>query len=140
LSFDEFEEYANTYGNNRTSNTYRLGFILNLIPLILSLIYLLRTTELGTPQNKLAVGLSIISFIIAPFSEIIPLVGRIGMYFSIYQIVAIYGVYASIKNNIIRYGLLFIYCFMTLYGYFSFFKSDVYSSAYSTFHTIFSVI
>ena len=140
LSFDEFEEYAVSYGNDRSTNTYRLGFILNLIPLILSLIYLLKVPKSNDAQNKLAVALSILSFIIAPFSDIIPLVGRIGMYFSVYQLIAIPRVYSNIRNNVIRYGLLFIFCFMIMYGYLGFFQSEVFNKAYSTFHTIFSVI
>lgn len=140
LSFDEFEEYAISYGNDTSSNTYRLGFILNLIPLILSLIYLLKVTKSNDSHSKLAVAISIVSFIIAPFSDIIPLVGRVGMYFSVYQLIAIPKVYSNVKNNVIRYGLLFIFCFMIMYGYFGFFQSDVYNKPYSTFHTIFSVL
>lgn len=140
LSFDEFEEYVVSYTNTESSNTYRLGFVLNLIPLILSLIYLLKSAISDPVSNKLAVALSIVSFIIAPFSDIIPIVGRVGMYFSVYQVIAIPRVYANIRNNVIRYGLLFIFCFMIMYGYLEFFQSDVFSKAYSTFHTIFSVM
>lgn len=140
LSIEEFEEYAVSYGNDKSTNTYRLGFILNLIPLILSLIYLLKVTNSNDPHSKLAVALSIVSFVIAPFSDIMPLVGRVGMYFSVYQLIAIPRVYSNIRNNVIRYGLLIIFCFMIMYGYLGFFQSDVYNKAYSTFHTIFSVI
>ena len=140
LSFDEFEEYAISYGNDKSSNAYRLGFILNLIPLILSLIYILKYNGADQSRYKLAVALSIVSFIIAPFSEVVHLVGRIGMYFSVYQIIAIPRVYSNINNNVIRYGLLFIFCFMTIYGYWGAFQSEVFNKAYSTFHTIFSVM
>ena len=85
-------------------------------------------------------ALSIISFIIAPFSEIIPIVGRIGMYFGVYQIIAAPKIYSNVENNIIRWGLLFIFCFMTMHGYMGFFNSPIYREAYTTFHTIFSVI
>lgn len=140
MVFEEFEDYALTYGNDKSNNTYRLGFVLNLIPLVLSLIYITNTSKGYKSTDKIAVALSIISFIIAPFSEIIPIVGRIGMYFGVYQIIAAPKIYSNVENNIIRWGLLFIFCFMTMHGYMGFFNSPIYREAYTTFHTIFSVI
>ena len=140
LSFDEFEDYVVSYGKDKSVATYRLGFVLNLIPLILSLIYMLNTRVSESSRCKLAVALSIVSFIIAPFGEIMPIVGRIGMYFGVYQIIALPSVYSNVRNNVMRFGLLFIFCFMTMYGYIGFFRSDVFYEAYSTFHTIFSVM
>ena len=138
LSFDEFREYGNAYGKDRAENTYRLGFVINLIPLILSLIYILKGK--GEKDGKLMVALSIVQFIIAPFSEIMPAIGRVGMYFGVYQILALPRVYANVRNNVIRWGLLFILVAITLYGYIGFFNSDVFRDGYSEFKTIFSVI
>ena len=139
LSFDEFSNYA-YYSKDTANNTYRLGFIMNLIPLILSLIYIAKAKKEYKTDDKLMVMLSIVSFIIAPFSEIIPVVGRIGLYFGSYQIIAIPKVYSNVNNNLIRWGVLFVFCFMTMHGYFGFFSSPVYRDSYSTFHTIFSVL
>lgn len=140
LSFEEFEEYGKAYGDYESENTYRLGFVLNMIPCVLSLLYMMSQRQDCTHEDKLVVALSIISFIIAPFSEIVPLVGRIGIYFSVFQIIAAPKIYSYIKNNIIALGLLSIYCFMILYGYIQFFNSPVYHKAYSDFHTVFSLI
>jgi hypothetical protein len=139
MSFDEFQEYGEAYGRDQANNTYRLGFVINLIPLILSLIYILTSKGAGR-DDKLMVSLSIVSFIIAPFSEIMPAVGRVGMYFGVYQILALPRVYANVRNNVMRLGLIFILVTITLYEYIEFFNSDVFGDAYSEFKTIFSVI
>ena len=138
MSVDEFAEYGETYGNSQVNITYGFGFVINLIPLILSLMYIIK--DRGSRDDKLIVALSIVNFIIAPFSEIMPVIGRVGMYFGSYQILALPKVYANVRNRVIRWGLLIILVSVTLYDYFGFFNSIVYREGYSEFKTIFSVI
>lgn len=138
LSFDGFEEYLISYGKDKANNTYGMGFVMNMIPFILSLAYIV--AERPSKSDKLVVALSIISFMIAPFSEIIPLVGRVGMYFGVYQIVAVPKIYSSVRNKYVALVLLCIFILMTMYGYFGFFSSNIFRESYATFHTIFSVM
>ena len=140
LNVEEFSDYALAYGDEVSTNTYSIGFMLNLIPLILSLIYIGDTSGIYKPSEKLAVAISIICFIIVPFTEVVPLIGRIGMYFGIYQIIAIPKIYSNIRKHVVRIMLLSIYCTIMLYNYLKFFSSPTFHEAYSTFHTIFSAI
>lgn len=140
LNVEDFSEYALAYGDEVSTNSYSIGFILNLIPLLLSLIYIGNTSGRYQPWEKLAVAISIVCFIIVPFTEVVPLIGRIGMYFGIYQIIAIPKIYSNIKKSIVRIILLFIYSAIMIYNYLSFFSSPTFHDAYSTFHTIFSAL
>ncbi len=138
LSDEEFEEYFTIYSYQKANLTYRLGFLLKLIPLFLSLVFI--TLKNYHRTAKAVVTLSMISFIVEPFSQIIPLISRIGIYFGVYQTIAMPIVYSSIKNKNIAWAFLFIYCFMILYSYYRFFRSPVYQLYYATFKTIFSVL
>lgn len=137
---EDIADYAISYGDDLSSNTYGIGFILNLIPLMLSLIYICDRSKEHKQWEKLAVTISIMGFIIAPFTEVIPLIGRVGMYFGIYQVIAAPKIYSNISSPIIRIPLLMIFCIMLLYNYFMFFNSPVFHDSYSRFYTIFSVI
>lgn len=140
LFVDDIADYAVSYGEEFNSNTYGIGFILNLIPFILSLIYIADRSRVQEHSDKLAVAISIMCFIIAPFTEVIPLIGRVGMYFGVYQIIAIPKIYSNVATPILRIPLLTVFCIMLIYNYMKFFNSPVFHDSYSTFHTIFSAI
>lgn len=141
LVIDEFDAYADTYDHETGDGVsfWGIGFIINLIPLIIALYYIY-TNHVGNSDNIRVVALASIGFIIAPFVQIIPLITRLAMYFSVYSIVSLPLTYGSIKNNILRYAFVAIYLFMLFYDYWKFFNVGVFVKSYSEFHTIFSVI
>lgn len=139
LTLDEsFSAYADTYGDDDNSMHIGLGFAMNMIPFVLSILFL-SSKQYPESQRKL-VAMAALSFLITPFGQIIPIVGRISMYFLIYNLGAIPLIYNNLKDNLIRYGLVAIYCLMILYDYYIFYHSEVWIDKYTTFHTIFSQI
>ena len=136
MSIDDFEGYMVYEGGNKITK-YGLGFVLNLLPLIISLYYLKNGHE---ENKKLIVSLSCIGALIIPFGEIIQLLGRVAYYFNIFSIVVVPITYFSINHKYIRNLLLFIFVFMNLYNYVLFFSSPIWINKYSTFHTIFEVL
>ena len=138
MGIEQFGEYGETYGDSTTKVTFGVGFLINQIPFILSLYYLLNDSHQKSQSDKALICLSILSFIIIPFASIVPSVGRIGMYFATYQMIAIPRIYGEVKNVSLRYAVMFVLIFMTLYDYFYFFKSPVFYQKYDTFKTIFS--
>lgn len=137
---DGFSEYADTYGNDDNGLKLGLGFIINMIPFVLSLVFLMSKKNNHPSQTKSLVALSAISFLITPFGQIIRLIGRIGIYFGIFSIAALPYIYDNIKDRTCRAVLLSLYILITLYDYYLFFTDSVYSEEYSTFHTIFQQI
>lgn len=137
---DGFSEYAYRYENDEKGLKLGLGFIINMIPFGLSIMFLLSKKNNYSYQTKSLVALGAISFLITPFGQIIRLVSRLGSYFGIFGLASIPLIYGNIKNRIMRLGLLFIYILITLYDYYLFFADSVFSEKYSTFHTIFSQI
>lgn len=141
LNLDEgFSDYATTYGEQDNSIHIGLGFIVNMIPLVLAVFFMFQNKACYSSEQKLLVSIATASFLITPFAQIIPIVGRIGMYFAIFNIGAIPLIYGNVRNNICRLFFLSLFILMTLYDYFLFFNSAVWRDKYTVFHTIFSQI
>lgn len=141
LSFDDvFSDYADTYekdGNNVFS--VGIGFFINMIPFVLSVLYVLSKGQSSAPLRQL-VALNAIAFLVTPFAQIIQLMGRLGAYFNIYSLGAMPLVYANVRRVYMRNCLLLLYVLIMLYDYFMFFQSEIWAKKYATFHTIFSQI
>ena len=138
IIFEEFQDYAD-YMNNTESVEFGIGFVINMIPFVVSLWYLYGDIQ-QSERNHQLVALATVGFMILPFSQIIPLIGRIGMYFNVFSIGAFTMSYSAIKMRNLRYGLISVYVFMMLYDYWLFFTNSVFSKSYSTFNTIFSTL
>lgn len=137
---NDFAEYAERYEDDDVGLKHGFGFIINMIPFVLSIMFLMsRNNELTVEQKRL-VALSAIFFLIMPFGQIIKLVGRLGIYFGVYNIGAIPLIYGNIKKIEFRNGLQALYVLIILYDYINFFNSPIFGEKYSTFHTIFSVL
>mgnify|MGYP003292522139 CR=1 FL=1 len=136
IVFEEFQDYSN-YLNDAEDVGYGIGFLINMLPFFVSIYYLL-TDQVQAEKEHQLVAIATVGFMILPFSQIIPLIGRVGMYFNVFSIGAFTKAYSSIKYRYVRYGLVCIFVFMTLYDYWLFFNVGVFSKSYSTFHTIFS--
>ena len=91
-------------------------------------------------EERQLVALAIVANLITPFTSIIPLAGRLGMYFGVYSIVSYPLIYGNVERKDLRYVLVSIMIFMLLYDYVLFFNNPVWVEKYSEFHTIFPLI
>lgn len=139
MDIEDMAKYAEVYGIDEKKGKFGLGSILNIIPFIISLLYLLKSLDTEIWKRRL-VCIACIGSFIAPFTSIIPLIGRVGMYFSAFTIFSISITCKWIKRKELRLSFMFIYILITLYDYFGFFSSEVFSKAYSTYKTIFSAL
>lgn len=137
MSSESLEGYSATYGDNINTATFSIGFIMQLIPFILSLYY---SYKCDNPENRKLVLLAAISFMITPFTLIIPSIGRLGTYFAIYKLAAYPLIYSNIKRPVLKICFLAIFVLITLYDYWLFFNVGVFAGPYRTFHTIFEVL
>ena len=117
-----------------------LGFAMNIIPFILGMLFLWHADEGHSFAEKLVVSIALGSFVITPFASIIPLAGRLGMYFGVYQIIAMPLIYKNLKRKDIQWALLSLFVLMWAYDYLIFFKSPVWIEKFTTFKTIFPQI
>ncbi|WP_308597088.1 EpsG family protein [uncultured Parabacteroides sp.] len=140
MNSEDVAKYADTYGNSTNTMRIGVGFVLNLIPIILSLLFLFKRKKQYTVEERQLVALAIVANLITPFTSIIPLVGRLGMYFGVYSIVSYPLIYGNIERKDLRYVLVSIMIFMLLYDYVLFFNNPVWVEKYSEFHTIFPLI
>lgn len=140
MTIEEFQNYADTYSNDNNSMKIGLGFAMNLIPFILGMMYL-RDTESGHSfSDNLVISISLVSFVITPFASIIQLIGRLGVYFGSYQMIAMPLIFKNLKCEEIQWALLFLFVFMRTYDYLVFFKSPVWIEKFTTINTFFSQI
>ena len=136
---EDLESYQLNYEEGNRITSFGLGFFLNLIPLYIALRYI--ADSKNDKQHRLLVALSSISFIILPFGQIIQMIGRIGLYFSVFSIMTIPMTYAQLKNDVLRWGLISMHVVLLCYSYWGFFQSPVWSDAFGgEFNTIFSVM
>ena len=129
--------YATRHKNVEESSI-GLGFILLMIPFVLSLIYLFH--ENGRNEDKCnIVSLSAFGFLIIPFALMNPMVRRLTFYFLPFSIVALPIVYDWLKE-VPRRCFLFLYIFVTMTSYFKFFYDRVWYDFFFHFHSVFDVI
>ena len=131
--------YMDSYGLDNGLQSVGIGFVLGLIPFALSVYYISLGSKVEEPKEYLVL-LSVVAFLIAPFSQIIQLLDRIGYYFNIYSIGAFPVIYGAIQNKSIRMMLLAVLVVIMLYGYMGFYSSPIWKDNYTTFHTIFEVL
>ena len=117
-----------------------MGYLLGLIPFFLALRYLFFDKSEDGQGRKSLVTLSVVPFLINPFSSVIPLISRVAYYFIAYQILAYPIIYKYVNCYFLRYVFLFIYVLLMLYTYFGFFGSPIWIGKYTIFKTIFSQI
>lgn len=138
LQIEIFEEYDRNYNVSSYQNTYGLGYVLILLPFLLSLFYAFKGRfDRQTKQLSLVYYLS---FLIVPFGMEIYMLPRASLIFSIYSVLTVPVIYKQVKNTLTRAGFIFLYVFIYGYMYWGAFfgKNSVYAEPYETFHTIFS--
>ena len=136
IIFEEFQEYS-YYLKDAESVEFGVGFLINMLPFVVSIYYLMIDKE-QTEQNHQLVALATIGFMILPFGQIIPLISRVGMYFGAFSICAFTDSYSIIRNRYMRWIMIGIYVAITLYDYWNFFNNSVYADSYYHFKTIFT--
>ncbi len=135
--FKEFDEYTR-YQDDSSSNAFGLGFLIQLLPLLISIYYFWSNIE-SDKSNKVMVAIATLTFIVTPFTTVVPAVGRIGLYFGIYNLAAWPITYSSINNKGLRIFFISLYVTIISYDYLIFFSNPVFAQYYAEFHTIFSV-
>lgn len=111
------------------------GFLLYLFPVSVSLRYVMRSRDVR--MVKLSVLYLLGSFIFL-LDQMIPMVGRLAWYFTIFSIVSLPVAFKSINNKTIRWGLIAIFIAITLREYTDFFYAVNWRDSYMYFKTILS--
>lgn len=130
--FEMYQDSGENFGS------FGLGAFIQLIPLFVGLYYLLSSTDDSISKKQLVL-LSLIGFAIAPLNKFVAL-GRVGLYFSFFQIATVPLIYSNIRNRSLRYSLLGLMVLLKSYDYILFFSNPVWVQHYSKFHTIFELL
>ncbi len=140
MAVDQFANYADIYslGAGR-DRKYGLGFLIKLIPFIVMLWYVATHKSLSKTWFVM-ITLSSIGYIVVPFAELLQVISRVSIYFTVFSLITIPLTYQCIKNKVIRVALLGLYMLFILYDYSLFFSNPVWIEHFSTYKTIFEVI
>lgn len=119
-----------------------MGFLLNSVLYVVFFYFILKHYNEFTFTERFFLLLSCVPLCLTPFQmEISGLIGRLGLYFSAFQIVTIPITYSRIKVPLFKFCAVFIYSFMLLRAYYVFFMDSWATDSYcAPFKTIFSVI
>ena len=126
------------YEGSSRQISYGIGFILILLPFFLMLFFLLKNNDLSERELQCIV-LASLGYLILPFKEIVPILGRYTYYFTAFSIAAIPLIYRQIKWPH-RFFWLGSFLLLYIYSYFFFFYSPIWIDNYLIFHSIFEVI
>lgn len=135
----KFENYT----INPEETSYGLGYLISIIPYIVSLVFLYKK-KLWISNSNNALFISITFYLLAqvvnPFSKIAVMITRVTAFFIPFSIIVIPHLYAKIKPEILRVLLLVIFILLTLYIYYNFWgnPSSSYHHGYENYRTIFS--
>lgn len=139
IGLDEsFENMADRYEVSNGAGGFGIGAMIYLTP-FLAVVYFLLKDKTQSEEIRLMAILSLIHVVIAPFNNIIHIIGRIAIYFNTFSIICYPIVYSSISNKIIRYALTALFAFIIVYDYYLFFF-DAGWEPFKEFHTIFEVL
>lgn len=128
--------YSEKYVVSTSDRSYGLGFMMNMIPFIVLICYLL--------NNKFNTSTLGLLFLTTMGYILIPMIGSFGdilsrlmYYFVPFSVFTIPITYASIKRKELRLSLLFLQFVFLGYNYLVFFSDPTWESHFSEFHTIF---
>lgn len=137
--FEVTQNYLEKFDTSRAGGNFGLGYMLYLVPVVLSVIYIAKANA-DFPSRCLVLLSCFVVFIDA-LSRVTPAGGRLGVYFEILRIASYPIVYKWIGNRNMRTMLVALFVFIVLYDYWFFFSPEsIYASHYSTYQTIFSHI
>ena len=138
-SIDVLSKYDNKYlnGNKYEASTAKslFGSALYLFPVIINLIYLRKCRD--EKMIKFTI-LYIFGAFIFLLDQVIPMMGRLAWYFTIFSIVSLPVAFKSIRGRVAQIGLIVLFMAITLREYDSFFHALNWRDAYMHFQTIFS--
>lgn len=109
-----------------------LGFLCNII-FFMSLILM---DKCDNSRQSLFMKMAAISYLFIPLGFITPLLGRVGTYFGVLNPIGMSTIFKYSKQKLILKGVCVLYLFISLYGYFTFFYSDVFQDGFMHYHTI----
>jgi hypothetical protein len=137
LMLESFEDYENYFDIMEAGESFGLGFISRLLTFLIPFLFYCADTTRTPFQNRLVVSLAAISFLIIPFTLVLGFLGRLGYYFSIFDIVAIPLLYGWMKNKTLRLGLIALYMAYVVFSFIDFFSLPQWKS-FTHYQTIFS--
>lgn len=133
-----FEKYNEYIGGNKAELGSGIGFIFTICAFLLLLFY-----DKHDNSNKSFFMKNLaISYLFIPLGFIVQLIARVATYFDLSGISGYLGLVQGHSgwSKLIGYVFLVLFCLFTIYGYFSFFYSDVWHDAFYEYHTIFGII
>ena len=140
LFADAGMKYGDSYlSESDLSEGYRISPKL-LLQNVLYAILLLKNYKLlddSNPSKFFAVEV-ILGFLFIPFSTISPMAIRASWVYTMVIIISMPILLNKENNQMIKYGLTFLFCLFILRDYYKHFTSDIWGAQYVNFYTIFS--
>jgi len=132
---DSFDEYMVYLDNEEI----KLGSGLGVVVQLCFLMFFLYAVKRQEHNISLFFKISIISFLFIPLSFVVDLIVRVGMYFSVANIISFSYVSKELKQTLIMKMLFMVLLILfTFHNYINFFYSETYHEFYFDYQTIFT--
>lgn len=102
------------------------------------LISLLLTHNSQDRKGRLIVRMAVIGVCLVPLTITLAMLGRIGLYFSVFSTVAVPLVYVKISNRGVRIAYLLMHILFSVRAFMVFFEDPTFKDFYNSYITIFS--
>lgn len=140
LSVENIEEieYYKKYYEHADARGFSIGVLWRLIPFFVSG-YCCVIYKKFTEDHLKIIFLSMLGFVMIPFSLAVPMIGRLFYFFTPFMIASIPITYSILPKKWM-FPLLGLEILHLLYGYWNFFHSETWMEYYFVYHSIFEVI
>ncbi|MBQ9224891.1 MAG: EpsG family protein [Fibrobacter sp.] len=140
LSIENLEEMAEykKYYERGEARSLSVGVIWRLLPFFVSGYYCIFSKDVNETDLKIVL-LSMLGFVLIPFSLAIPMIDRLCYFFAPFMVASIPITYKTLPSKYMH-PLLFLQVAYFLYGYWQMFHSPTWMESYYHFHSIFEVI
>lgn len=140
LMIDQLSSYGRYLDYDRDAlDSVGVGYVIKLIPFFVGEYYFLKAHQGVSDKNQI-IALSMISFMITPFTQIVDLFSRFSFYFELFSMATIPLTYQFIPNKKVRSFLIILFILITLLDYSNFFSNPMWLKHYGTYHTIIPII
>lgn len=138
LMNEDFERY-DVYVGQEELNLGFVGILRTIYDLMFIGIVIFQGRRLMHRERLILVTIYLFSYLIDGFSNVVPLIGRLGYYFDMVGIVVLPMVFSMFRNKIWRILIPVSYTARITYGWVTAFYSEVWYDAFFEYHTIFEV-
>lgn len=136
LLSEDFQRYEVYIGQKQFEHGI-FGYLQTIYDLILIVITIFIGRKFLEREKLILIVIFCCNFLMDAFAKVVPMIDRLGLYFTMVGIVVLPMIFSSIKDKLWRTLIPLSYVLRITYGFISAFYSDIWYDSFFEYHTIF---